>query len=121
MSQAIKCDRCGKYDNSDGPTRLERHRLGAVASYDLCPECDAEFHKWKVSTFRDPPKIVHGVNCNKIDHKFGALGFPTHREDDDGVLEFNYEHYCGRCHHMLTPQEAEQARKRPTIVCGPAW
>lgn len=49
MSEAFKCDRCGKlYEASIKPDiRVERYNNPfGITVYDLCPECIEELEKW---------------------------------------------------------------------------
>jgi hypothetical protein len=120
MSQAIKCDRCGKYYEQGDPMRyLSRHvessRAGSkkspVSHIDLCDECDDAFNRWMQfgkdlgKPVDEPPKITHGVNCEKAEH---ILPFERgHAYDNDGAFVVKGDAYCGRCHQMMTPHEYE--------------
>lgn len=45
-------------------------------------------------------EIVHGVNCQKVEHNDPAFTF-EHLDDDDGPYPLCGVFYCGRCHHRL--------------------
>ena len=44
MSEAIKCDRCGKIeDKEEAALRIDWGRIG---KYDLCHDCDLDFYQF---------------------------------------------------------------------------
>ena len=127
MSQAIKCDRCGKYYEQGDPMRyLSRHvessRAGSkkapVSHIDLCDECDDTFNRWMEfgkdlgKPVDEPPKITHGVNCYKVIHSPAPLRPFTHgAEEDMAIIQIDGV-YCGRCHERLTQQQADETSNR---------
>ena len=47
MSEARKCDRCGKfYEPYSEKVHIHRYKYASLEWYDLCPECNAGFVKW---------------------------------------------------------------------------
>lgn len=113
MSQAIKCDRCGKYyEQSLTPRYLTQHaevrKNAPVNRMDLCDECDDAFSRWMIFPIVKEAdevlrggieNIIHGVNCKKVQHLGNGW---LHAADFDGRYEIAKDRtQCGRCHQQL--------------------